>query len=573
MLAGAHGMDLVLFTVAADDGVMPQTEEHLDIVHLLGVRLAIFVITKADLVEPAKITEVEEEIAILTAGTMLEGSPVLAVSAATGEGLEDLRKKISEILQSSKKAVPPGYFRLPVDRAFVLQGHGMVVTGTAISGEVKPGDRVRSLPGGEIFRVRSIQVHNRPVERAGWGQRIALNLSGQEKAGIARGDVISHEKLTEVSDRFDALVEVRPAAAKGVKNHQRVRIHLGTAERLGKLIVLGGKEKIAPKETAFCQVTLTEPLFTLRGDRFIVRDETGRRTLGGGMVLHPWAQRHKRAEAGLMERLHALQGEDAALLAGSFIDGSDDFAFSTATLTQFLNLSEEETRSLLDRLPGIRALNSEGEKVYTTETKWQSFRGTLLATLKNFHAAHPLAPGMDMEEVRAKLRDRISPRLFRHLVDLLAADRTITRQENLLHLPDHRIHLQGEEKALMEKIESLLGENPLAPPDLRQVESTLKATRVKLTEVIRIMEREKRVVRVATDLYFLEECVDKVKGVLYSYLKEHGEITAGTFRDLLGSSRKYTIAILEYFDREGFTVRIGDLRRLRSQSSPGKLGI
>ena len=572
MLAGAHGMDLVLFTVAADDGVMPQTEEHLDILHLLGVRLAIFIITKTDLVEPSQIKEVEEEITILTAGTSLEGSPILPVSATTGEGLEDLRQEISQMLQGGKKTAPPGYFRLPVDRAFVLQGHGMVVTGTAVSGEVKPGDRVRSLPGGEIFRVRSLQVHNQPVERAGWGQRIALNLSGQEKTSITRGDVICHEKMTTVSDRFDALLEVRPAAAKGVKNHQRVRIHLGTAERLGKLILLGEKEKVGPKETAVCQVTVTEPLFTARRDRFIVRDETGQRTLGGGMVIHPWAGRHKRKEPDLLENLHALQGEDASLLTEGFINGSDDFALPIAPLYQFLNLTEEETRTLLDRLPGVRALSAEGEPVYTTEKKWRSFKETLLGFLKNFHASHPLAPGMDMEEARAKLRGRVSPRLFRHLVDLLATERTITREENLLHLPDHRVHLHGDEKTLMEKIQSLLGENPLAPPDLKQIETALGATRAKLTEVIRVMEREKRVARVATDLYFLKDRVDKVKGVLYSYLKEHDEITAAAFRDLLGSSRKYTIALLEYFDREGVTLRIGDSRRLKLPP-PGKQSV
>ncbi|MFQ5902154.1 MAG: selenocysteine-specific translation elongation factor, partial [Candidatus Binatia bacterium] len=234
MLAGAHGMDLVLFTVAADDGVMPQTEEHLDILHLLGVKLAIFLITKADLVLPSRIHEVEEEIRILTLGTSLEDSPIIPFSAVTGQGLSELRAQISQMLQSCKKPAPSGYFRLPLDRAFVLQGHGVIVTGTALSGEIKTGDRVRCLPGEQIFRVRNLQVHNRSVDTAGWGQRIALNLSGHEKASIARGHVICHEKLTLTSDRFDALLEVRPAATKGIKNHQRVRVHLGTAERLAK---------------------------------------------------------------------------------------------------------------------------------------------------------------------------------------------------------------------------------------------------------------------------------------------------------------------------------------------------
>jgi selenocysteine-specific elongation factor len=222
----------------------------------------------------------------------------------------------------------------------------------------------------------------------------------------------------------------------------------------------------------------------------------------------------------------------------------------------------------LDGLAGIRVLSPEGERVYTTEKKWQGLGDAVHALLESFHAACPLAAGMDMEELRAKLPHRVSSRLFRYVVDLFAADGRVRREENLLRLPDHQVHLHGEEKALMEKIQALLGENPLAPPDLKQIESALGANRAKLGEVIRVMEREKRVARVAGDLYFLTECVDKVKGVLYSYLKENGDITAAAFRDLLGSSRKYTIALLEYFDREGLTIRIGDLRRLKAEKTP-----
>src|ERR671915_488751 len=247
MLAGAHGIDLVLFTVAADDGVMPQTEEHLDIVHLLGVKMAIFVITKIDLVSPARIAEVEEEIDILTLGTNLENSPKLPVSSVTGAGVDELKTRIAQILKGGDKPAPSGYFRLPVDRAFVLQGHGVVVTGTARSGEIRTGDRVRCLPGDQIFRVRSLQVHGESVELAGWGQRVALNLTGPDTAEVARGHVICHEKISLTATRFDAYLEVRPAARNGIRNHQNVRVHLGTAERLGKVIILGEKNNIEPK--------------------------------------------------------------------------------------------------------------------------------------------------------------------------------------------------------------------------------------------------------------------------------------------------------------------------------------
>ena len=572
MLAGAHGIDLVLFTVAADDGVMPQTEEHLDIVHLLGVKLAIFLITKADLVPASRIPEVDEEIKILTLGTSLEGSPVIPFSAVTGQGLAELREQIVRTLQSANKPAPRGYFRLPVDRAFSLQGHGLVVTGTALSGEIKSGAHVRCLPGDEIFRIRSLQVHGHSVESARWGQRTALNLTGQEKEPVARGHVICDEKLTMATDRFDTRLEVRPAATKGIKNHQRVRIHLGTAERLGKLILLGRREKVEPKQSAFCQITLTEPLLALRGDRFIVRDETARRTLGGGIVLHPWPKRHKQGEPDLEQKLNRLCDSQIPALIETFLEESDDFAIALAPIYQFLNVREEEAKDWIGRTPVVRSFSAEGEKLYATEKKWQGLKGTISKTLQDFHAAHPLAAGMDMEELRAKLPYDISPRPFRVLVDILAEEKAATRDGNLLSRPGYRVQLGAGDKTLTEKITKLLNANPMAPPDLKQLEKDLGAEKNKLAEVIRVMERGKILVRVAPDLYFLGDCVDKVRGDLYKYLAEHGEITAATFRDLLGSSRKYIIALLEYFDREGTTVRVGDARRLRSTAPAGKQG-
>jgi selenocysteine-specific elongation factor len=572
MLAGAHGIDLVLFTVAADDGVMPQTEEHLDIVHLLGVRMAIFVITKADLVASSRIAEVEEEIKILTLGTLLENAPVVAVSSVTGNGLPELKAEIVQTLKTCEKPRPSGYFRLPVDRAFIIQGHGVIVTGTALSGEVKTGDHVRCLPGGELFRVRSLQVHGRSVESAGWGQRVALNLTGSERAGIERGQVICHEKLTLTSDRFDAFLEVRPAAAKGIKNHQRVRVHLGTAERIAKIILLGGKEKIDPKESTYCQITLAEPVLALRNDHFIIRDETARKTLAGGVVIHPWARRHKRGEQDLLSRLESLHAGDVTLATESFLNESGDFALPSEAVQQFLNLQEEVARQHIEAIKTLRAFNAEGERVYTTEKKWLGLKDKILATLRGFHKTHALLPGMDMEEVRGKLPYMLSPKLFRVIVEALIAERAIAREENLLRTADHRVQLGSQEKSLMDKIKKLLGAQPMAPPDPKEIEKQLGVSRNRLNEVVRLLERDGSVVRVATDLYFLAGAVAEIKSVLCGFLTEKGDITAASFRDLIGSSRKYTIPLLEYFDREGLTIRIGDVRRLKSPPATQKQG-
>jgi selenocysteine-specific elongation factor len=564
MLAGAHGIDLVLFTVAADDGVMPQTEEHLDIVHLLGVKMAIFAITKADLVPPARVQDVEEEIKILTLGTLLEDAPIIAVSSVNGLGLAELKNLIAQILKSGDKPPRSGYFRLPVDRAFVLQGHGVVVTGTALSGQVKAGDHVRCLPGGELFRVRSLQVHGRSVDTAGWGQRVALNLTGPERASIERGHVICHEKLTLTSDRFDAFLEVRPAAAKGIKNHQRIRVHLGTAERLAKIILLGGKDKTGPKESTYCQITLSEPVLALRNDHFIVRDETARKTLAGGIVIHPWARKHKRAEPDLQNRLESLHAGDLTHLTESFLNESGDFALPMESIHQFLDLREELVRTHIEKINSLRAFNADGERVYTTTNKWQQVKDKILATLKEFHKTHPLVLGMDMEELRGKLPYALSAKIFRAIVDSLLSDKIIAKEENLLRTAEHRVQLGGQEKSLMDRIKKILGAQPMSPPDLKEIEKQVGVSRNKLTEVIRLLERDGSVIRVTTDLYYLTSTVDQVRAVLKKYLSDKGEISAASFRDLINSSRKYTIPLLEYFDREGVTLRIGDIRRLKS---------
>ncbi len=567
MLAGAHGIDLVLFTVAADDGVMPQTEEHLDIVHLLGVRTALFVITKVDLVSEARVREVEEEIEILTFETALEGSPVVHFSAVSGQGLEEVRSGIHGLLERIDRPAPSGFFRLPVDRVFVLQGHGVIITGTGLAGEVRTGDHVHAVPGGQKFRVRSIQVHGQSVETAGWGQRVALNLTGQERGALERGHMICHEELTLASTRFDAHLEVRPAAAKGIKNHQRVRVHLGTAERMGKLVFLGDIEKVEPKETVYCQVLLTEPLLVMRGDHFIVRDETAQKTLGGGEVVDPRARRHRRRERDVDQRLRTLHQGDTPDMIRSFLEGDASLATGLDAIGQFLNLKRDETRAWLERIEGLRAFDSERERVYTTEKKWSRFRERLRAALEEFHQGHPLAPGMDLEEVRARLAGGASARLFRDLADLLAGEGVCVREGNHLRLPGHRVEMGAREKSLSAEITAALGRNPLAPPYLKEMEKALGVERPKLNEVIRVMERQGEVVRVTTELYYLKDSIDRIKADLYSYFETHEEMSAATFRDILQSSRKYTIPVLEHFDRTGVTMRVGDVRKLKAGRS------
>src|SRR5437867_2495725 len=378
MLAGAHVMDLVLFTVAADDGVMPQTEEHLDILHLLGVRRGVFVITKTDLVDAARLAAVREEIEVLTLDTTLEGAPIVPVSTLTGEGLEALRGEIGALLAAPPGPPPPGYFRLPVDRAFVIHGHGVVVTGTAIAGAVEQGGTVRVLPGNETARVRSLEVHGVPVPRAGHGQRVAMNLVGVERTDLGRG----------------------------------------------------------------------------------------------GVVVHPFANRHRRGEGDLEERLGTLRAGTPPAAARAFLELIPEFASDRATVTQALNLRDEELATVATA-PGVLPVpDAEAPEAYTTTAKWERLEAEVLGVVSAAHRTHPLVPGLEMESLRTQLSFEVPPRAFRWCVDRLVAAGRLVREESLVRAPEHRVALGAGGRALGGRLEQLLCEARFTPPDLRQLEET-----------------------------------------------------------------------------------------------------
>ncbi len=564
MLAGAHGIDFVLFTVAADDGVMPQTEEHFDIVRLLGVTQGLFVITKADLATPARIREVEEEIEMLASGTPFEGAPMLPFSAITREGLPALQAAIVAGLARCAKTEPEAYFRMPVDRAFTLQGHGLVVTGTAHTGKVKVGEHLICLPGGERFRVRSIQVHGQTLENAGWGQRVALNLVGSEAASVKRGQVVCHEKLARTSQRFDAHVEIPRAGARGLRSHQRVRVHLGTAEITAKLVFLQGKDKVESNQSAYCQITLDEPALVMRGDRFILRDEVARRTLGGGIVLHPWATRHKQREEGGLAKLEALRGGDFAALVDLLLTESESPSLPLDSICQFFNLTANDAAVRLSKIKSAQKLNLEGEQLFVSQLRWQSLGEAAIRLVGQFHKAQPLGAGMDLEDLRAKLRAGLTPAVYRYLIDQRVAAKVLAREGNLVRLPGHSVNVGGAEKALMDKVLGILAADEMAPPDLAAIEKLTEAPKPRLIEALKLLERQGDVVRVGSELCFKASAVDKVRAALREHLIQHSTITAAGFRDLIGSTRKYVIPFLEYFDRTGFTIRVGDNRKLKS---------
>ncbi|HEY2524020.1 MAG TPA: selenocysteine-specific translation elongation factor [Candidatus Binataceae bacterium] len=569
MLAGAHGIDLVLFTVAADDGVMPQSEEHLDILHLLGIKRGIFVITKADLADAARLGEVRDEIELLADGTSLAGAPVVAVSSMTGAGLDELRAAIARQVEGFEARRPTGLFRLPLDRAFTIKGHGTVVTGTAMGAEVRVGQKLRVLPAGGEVRVRSIQVHSEPVERAGLCQRVALNLSGAERMELKRGDVVADDRLELTTTRFDARLEIRPGAKRPLKNNDRVRVFMGTAEAIGRAIVLEAPGEIAPKKSALAQIVLNEPMVALAGDRFVIRDETSRRTLGGGGVLNPFGRRARKPLELYLKHLGALEAAFSPVTVEALIDLQESFALGASRVAQLLNAPVREIDEALKDRRFIK-LSLGDEEGYTTAAKWEALKLFATGAVLTHHRAEPLSPGLEMEALRERLPYEVSARAFRALVDRLGRESDLVREESVLRLKSHRVRLGGDEGRMGARLAEALADAGFHPPDLKQLADELKLPASELARMrtlLGALEREGRVVKIATDLYFSRDAMEAARARLLDHLKTAPEITAATFRDLLGASRKFAIALLDYFDHSGVTTRVGDARRLRARPS------
>ena len=343
-------------------------------------------------------------------------------------------------------------------------------------------------------------------------------------------------------------------------------MYIGTSERIGRLIVLGVQETIGPNQRAYCQIGLSEPVLLLRGDRFIIRDETGQQTLAGGVVINPWAQKHRRNEPDLERKLAVLHRGNLADALATYIGDSRDFAIPLAHVQQFLNLREEEVDERVAHAPGIKTFRLEEERLYTTDARLRELRNELLETLGDYHRRHPLAPGMDIEELRGMLHHQLAPRLFRAFVELLETDRAVVREASVLRLPAHETRLSARERQLADRIIALLSADSFAPPDLKQIEASTGYGRSGTLAVMAVMQQERAIVRVAPELYFLADAVVSIKTTVCQYLAEQrGDLTPAAFRDLIGTSRKYAIPLLEFLDREGLTIRVGNGRRLKSR--------
>jgi selenocysteine-specific elongation factor len=412
-------------------------------------------------------------------------------------------------------------------------------------------------------------VHSDSVERAGLCQRVALNLTGAEKLNLARGNVIADERVESATERFDAWLEIRPAANRPLKNNLRIRLFIGTTETIARAIVLDEAGAIAPKNASFAQLVTEAPVVALAGDRFVVRDETNSRTLGGGIVLNPFGRRVRKPIEAYRANLRMLKDSSGADSLEALINLQESFALGPGRIATLLNIPDAEAEAALRGATRFVKLSIGDEEAFTTRSRWDALKKFALDALEKHHKAEPLSPGLEMEALRTRLPYEIGARAFRPIVDRLSHESEIVREESTLRVKRHRVQLGGDAGSLGARIEAALTAAQFQPPDLKQLAESLKipANQFALVRTVLLaMEREGRVIKIATDLYFSRAAADTARARLVEYLGTHSEITAATFRDLLGASRKFAIALLDYFDRTGVTTRVGDARRLRVHS-------
>jgi selenocysteine-specific elongation factor len=564
MLAGATGIDFVLLVIAADDGVMPQTREHLAIVDLLGIERGLVALTKIDLVSPFRRAEVANEITQALETTSLAGADIVPVSTITGEGIDDLRQKIVDAAQSVQARNGRGRFRLAVDRSFTLAGTGTVVTGTVLSGSVAVDDQVIVTPSGLKARVRSIHAQNRPTGSGQAGDRCALNLAGDgiAKDAVARGDMISDPVLHAPSDRIDATLKLLATEIKSVSQWVPVRLHHAAAET-GARIVLLGDGPIPPGGEGLIQLVLDEPTAAAAGDRFILRDTTAQRTIGGGTFLDLRAPARKRRTPERLAQLaaHALAEPQAAFSA---LLEQPPFFVDLSAFARDRALSDADAAGLLERCDALK-LHTANAILAISATQWLTLKRALLGTVEKFHNEHPDLPGIGLEPLRMQLQRRLPTPGFLSFLQSIAKSGEIALDGAWVRLSRHSVRLTDTDERLWAKMAPLLGgQERFRPPRVRDIAGVFGVREGDVRRLLKLLGRMGKVDEVAHDHFFLRSTVAEMVEIMIdtSSKAADGQFSAAQFRDRLDNGRKVAIQILEFFDRHGVTLRRGDVRRI-----------
>jgi selenocysteine-specific elongation factor len=564
MVAGASGMDLVALVIAADEGVMPQTREHLEICQLLQVKQGLVVLTKTDLVEEDWLELVEEEVREAVKGTFLADAPIVRFSAVSGQGKAELLNTLAELAAQVPPKPLKGIFRLPIDRVFTIKGFGTVVTGTAISGRVKVGESVQVYPPGYKARVRSLQVHGHAVEEAQAGNRTAVNLQGLEKEEVDRGMVLAPSGALISTRRLDAILTILPSAPRPLKHRQAVRLHTGTSEGLALPLLLNADD-LPPGASGYVQFFLREPLALKPGDRLVVRNFSPAFTWGGGQVLNVSPPRHKRHQDGVLERLAILEQGSLEPVLRLYLEEAGAAGRSRSELEALLPWDPGDLAGLLAKfVKEGQALNYDPEKErYLASATARELRQQIQGLLGDYHRRNPLKPGLSKEELRRQLPPQLEVRLFNFLLAEMAGAGKIALEKDLVRLAAHKVTLGVDQEDLSNRLAALYRHARLSPPTLKEAGAAFDLAPEKLKQLLTVLVNQGRLVKVKEDLYFHQEAMAGLKAALVDFLKKNREISVVQFKDLTQTSRKFSIPLLEYFDTTRTTVRVGEARRLR----------
>ena len=564
MLAGVCGIDLALLVVAADDGVMPQTVEHLQILDLLNVSRAIVAINKIDRVGAARVAEVSAAVRALLAGTALEGAALLPVSAATGTGVDALRSRLFEEARHIEARETAGRrFRYAIDRVFSVSGSGTVVTGTVFNGTVKVGDRLMVSPPGLAVRVRGIQIHGKPAEQAGAGSRCALNLSGEklDKEAIGRGDWVLDEAIHRPTRRIDANVKVLAAEGEALAHWTPVHFHLATEAVTARIAVRRG-ESIAPGDNRIVQIILDRPIGCLHGDRFILRDQSATRTIGGGTVVDPFAPALRRNSATRQKTVAALAASspEEALreLGASSIDGIELAAFEAA-----FNLDEAAASAFYRKLEIV--VYGRGERIGLAAARREELAAAIVAEVLRLHREDPKSLGLELASLAQRLQVRLPEWVLSQLVRELAQGGKVELAGTRVRRPGHDATSNPEDEKLWARILPALQKDQPLPPSIRELAEQLRLPEKTVSDFLHRKSRGGEPIKAMADRFLLRSTVERLAQIAATTAAEkpNAQFTAADYRDRCGASRKLSIDVLEYFDRIGYTQRIGDARRIR----------
>jgi len=566
MVAGATGIDVVAMIIAADEGVMPQTREHLEICTLLGIQYGFIVLTKIDMVDEEWAELVQEDLEEFVDGTFLEDAPVIAVSSVTGQGIPEFIQTLDNFCANITVKKPGGLFRLPVDRVFTMKGFGTVITGTLISGAIAVGETVRIYPETTKSKIRGLQVHDQQVNTAEAGMRTAINFQGIEKATVNRGDVIARPDTLRNSYMLDVEFLMLESNSRALKNRDRVRLHTGTSELPCNVILLD-RETLAPGETAIVQLRLENPVACVKDDRFVIRSYSPVRTLGGGRILNPIPNKHKRFKDEINTDLQTLANadEETVILLNAKEAGYAEISY--AELPIVTNLTGKQLDKNLQLLLSKQILiqTDKEYKRYIHKNTYETFVSTVLDILTRYHSAHPLKSGMPKGELKSKFPPLMSDKLFNHLLNALVKSGQIILTENSIQLASHKVTLKADQSDIKEKITRTYLNGGLQPPYFKELSATLNMDPKEAKNVLMLLVKEGAIVKVKEDLFFHADIIKDLQSRLEEFLKSNGEITTPQFKEMTGASRKYTIPLLEYFDDAHFTIRVGDIRLLRKQ--------